>query len=152
MLQVQLQEIIRMANETASKRSVHPLFSARSPQWKLGRDSYNGEPSIKDAKTDYLPATSGMRADGFGKGNDSEGDHAYAAYIMRAYYPSVYEDAVDTAVGVMHRKEASITLTPRLQSLFDVATDDGEDIHMLLRRINSQQLTTGTSRFTWYTS
>jgi hypothetical protein len=130
-------------NRVSNKKNVHPLFANRSDDWKLGRDSYEGEWAIKEGRTQYLPATSGMRADGFGKGSDTEGEQAYASYLMRAYYPSAYEEAVDTAVGVMHRKDPTILLTPRLERLFEVATDDGEDIYMLLRRINSQQLMTG---------
>lgn len=123
--------------------NAHPLYTAMSNCWRLGRDSYEGEAAIKDAGALYLPATSGMIADGFGKGGENPGEQAYGAYLKRAYYPDVFAEAVESAVGVMHRKPAQIELTPRLETLFERATDDGEDIQLLLRKINALQLMTG---------
>lgn len=125
------------------RTNAHPLYTAMQDIWQLGRDSYEGEVAIKEKRTTYLPATAGMYADGFGKGNESEGDKAYSAYLTRAYYPDLYAEAVEAAVGVMHRKPARIELTPRLQPLLEKATDDGEDLQLLLRKINALQLTTG---------
>jgi len=126
------------------RSNTHPLYLAMIEAWDLGRDSYAGEVAIKDKRSTYLPPTAGMRADGFGGGgNDNAGDLAYDAYLTRAYYPDVFADAVESAVGVMHRKPAQIELTPKLEALLERATDDGEDIQLLLRKINAMQLTTG---------
>lgn len=126
------------------RANAHPLYTKMLEVWELGHDSYDGEDAIKDKRTIYLPETASMRLDGFGTNNpEAEGEKAYQAYITRAFYPEVFADAVDSAIGVMHRKPANIQLTPKLEVLLEQATDDGEDLHMLLRRINAHQLTTG---------
>ncbi|MFW0778536.1 MAG: hypothetical protein ACN2B6_12545, partial [Rickettsiales bacterium] len=43
----------------------------------------------------------------------------------------------------MHKKPPVIELPPKLQGLLERATDDGETLPMLLRRINFEQLKTG---------
>ncbi|MBG89589.1 MAG: hypothetical protein CMO80_22200 [Verrucomicrobiales bacterium] len=135
---------IEVKNKTqALLTNAHPLYTAMQEVWELGRDSFGGEPAIKDKRDKYLPPTSGMRNDGFGKVANSEGDLAYEAYLIRSYYPDTYAEAVESAVGVMHRKPAQIELPKRMESLFDVATNDGEDLQLLLRRINAMQLTEG---------
>jgi len=123
--------------------NAHPLYTAMSEMWELGADSFHGEAAIKDKTTTYLPATSGMINDGFGKSSESLGQKSYQAYLIRSYYPDIYAEAVESAVGVMHRKPAVIELPPRMESLLDVATNDGEDLQLLLRRINAMQLTEG---------
>lgn len=134
---------INSKNKTL-RSNTHPLYTAMSESWTLGRDSFAGEPAIKEGRAIYLPPTAGMRRDGFGSGRENnEGDAAYNAYLMRSYYPDVFAEAVESAVGVMHRKPASIELSPKLKVLAERATDDGEDLQLLLRKINSLQLTTG---------
>lgn len=123
--------------------NAHPLYTAMREMWELGQDSFEGEAAIKDKTTTYLPATSGMYNDGFGKDSNSQGQKSYEAYLVRSYYPDIYAEAVESAVGVMHRKPAVIELPPRMESLLDVATNDGEDLQLLLRRINAMQLTEG---------
>lgn len=136
--------MVEVTNKQKTLRAnAHPLYTAMLDAWTLGVDSYAGEPAIKDRRDKYLPATAGMRADGFGKGYDKEGELAYEAYLTRSYYPDVFSEAVESAVGVMHRKPAQIELTPKLEVLLEKATDDGEDIQLLLRKINAMQLVTG---------
>lgn len=125
-----------------SIQSPHPLYTQAQPLWELGNDSYEGSPAIKAKGVTYLPATSGMRADGF-PNLGTEGMEAYTAYKSRAYYPDVYEDAVDAAVGTMTAKDATIELPAVLEPMRDNATLLGEPLQMLLRRIYTQQLTTG---------
>lgn len=126
------------------KNSAHPLYSAMLKAWKRNRDCYEGEEKIKSERDEYLPATSGMIADGFGTADvNSIGNKAYDAYVCRAYFADVVKEAVETAIGVMHREEAVFELTPRLEVLLERATYDGETLQMLLRSINEQQLVTG---------
>ena len=133
-----------MAIEAQNKLKVHPLYAAMQHYWSLGRDSYQGEAAIKAARTIYLRPTASMYEDGFGSGKvDTPGYKAYESFLHRAYYPDVYEETVNSAVGVMHREPPVIELPPRLESLFEEATDEGEDIYLVLRRINSEQLKTG---------
>lgn len=135
--------VIQQEAHTGNQFNAHPLYIAMQGVWDLSRDCFAGEATIKLKASEYLPPTSGMVADGYGTASKSVGQAAYDAYLKRAYFPTIVEDAIESAIGIMHRKPANITLSPKLQSLFEVATDDGEDIQLLLRRINAQQLKTG---------
>jgi len=125
-----------------SVKSVHPLYSTMEAKWRRGADSYDGEDAIKAASTAYLPATGGQKLDGQGTGG-TEGEADYDAYLMRAVYPSIYQDAVEAAIGIMHREPPTIELPQVLESLMEDATLLNEPLPMLLRRINAQQLITG---------
>lgn len=127
-----------------SAKSVHPLYTAVLSKWELGRDSYAGEQAIKDKGTQYLPATSGQIADGADTGNkNSIGWKSYEAYKMRAVYPDIYSEAVEAAIGIMHREPPKIDLPEVLEPMRNNATLLGESLEMLLRKINSRQLITG---------
>lgn len=126
----------------STKTKVHPLYSAMQDAWRTCRDCLAGQSAIKKQRDRYLPPTSGMVLDGFGEPSKI-GEKAYQAYLMRAFFPEIFEDAVETAIGIMHRKPAVIQLPPRMEKLMTRATDDGEDLQMLLRRINSEQLISG---------
>ncbi|QQM14060.1 putative portal protein [Vibrio phage pVco-14] len=126
----------------ANKKRCHPSYTARFDSWQLCRDSYDGERAIKKRRDKYLPATSGMILDGFGK-EGQIGEKAYQAMLTRAHYPEIFEEAVESAIGVMHRKEATIELPDNMLNLMERATSDGEDLQMLLRRINFEQLVSG---------
>ncbi|QEQ95129.1 structural phage protein [Vibrio phage vB_VpS_BA3] len=129
---------------TKRKINHHPLYTAMLSVWTMCRDCEGGSRVIKSKRDTYLPPTSGMLADGFSNTNlNSLGSKVYETYITRAYYPDVFKDAVETAVGIMHRKPANIKLSPKLEQLRDRASDGGETLQLLLRRINAEQLTTG---------
>jgi len=125
-----------------SAKSVHPLYTAMLEVWKLGRDSYGGERAIKEEGTTYLPPTSGQVEDGQGS-SKTPGQYAYEAYKQRAYYPDIYKEAVEAAIGIMHRKPPTIELPDALADMEENATLLGESLEMLLRKINAQQLKTG---------
>lgn len=119
----------------------HPLYSEKLPDWVKLQDSYAGQRKIKEKRTTYLPATSGMEADGMETNNN--GYKAYNAYLMRAVYHNFIKGAVETSVGVMHQKEAVIDLPESMEPLRDSITLNGESILSLLRTINAEQLKTG---------
>lgn len=126
------------------KMNYHPLYTEMLKVWTMCRDCEGGARVIKSKREEYLPPTSGMISDGWSAINlDSLGSKVYASFLTRAYYPDVYKDAVETAVGIMHRKSANIKLSPKLKLLEDRASDGGETLQLLLRRINAEQLTTG---------
>tara|TARA_B100000700_G_scaffold331816_1_gene469588 strand:- start:52707 stop:54101 length:1395 start_codon:yes stop_codon:yes gene_type:complete len=110
--------------------------------WNKCNDAFMGSDTVKSKRDTYLPPTSGMRQDGFGKG-DTAGEQSYQAYLTRAYFPDVFAEAVETAIGVMHRKPAIINVTPKLEVMLERASSTGEDLQMLLRRINALQLRSG---------
>lgn len=132
-----------MANET-KKRITHPQYQSMLPKWIKARDCEAGSDKIKMEKDKYLPPTSGMLSDGFSKSApETLGSKVYNTYLTRAYFPDIFNEAVETAVGVMHSKPANIKLTPKLESLLTRASDGGETLQLLLRRINSEQLAVG---------
>lgn len=126
-----------------SVKATHPFYNAMLSAWELGRDSYGGEEAIKAQGTRYLPATSGQILDGQGTSPDAIGEKAYQAYKTRAIYPDVYSDAVEAAIGIMHRKPPTIELPSVLEDMRDNATLLGESLELVLRRINTRQLITG---------
>lgn len=126
-----------------SAKSVHPFYTTMSDRWHLGCDSYDGEEAIKDGGTKYLPATSGQVEDGATRDNSSLGAKAYEAYKLRAVYPDIYREAVEAAIGIMHRKPPKIDLPEVLEDMREDSTLLGESLEMLLRKINARQLVTG---------
>jgi len=141
--------------------AAHPQYAEYSDEWSQMRDSYEGERKIKSKGTLYLPATSGMVADGFpntyGAGTSvvsgpittvtsnfgTPGYQAYLAYRNRAVFPDVVKAAVEAMLGVMHQKPPTIELPPAMEPLMEKATLRNESLSMLLRRINEEQLVTG---------
>jgi hypothetical protein len=137
------QQVISKQGDKMSIKTVNPEYSARASSWTLMDDSYEGEEAIKRKGTDYLPSTSGQKEDGQGQGTSQEGEKAYAAYKMRSCYPTIFKDAVDAAVGLLHNQPPVINLPPQLEHLLDKASKSGLSLEQLLRSINARQLITG---------
>ncbi len=123
--------------------SKHPLFSEHEEEWSQMRDTYKGERIVKEAGFKYLPATSGMIADGAGTDSNSDGWKAYSAYRLRSRYPGLVKEAVAAMLGVMHNKPPTIELPAALEPLRLNATLRNESLDMLLMRINLEQLIMG---------
>ncbi len=122
--------------------SKHPAYTAMEPDWITMVDTHAGERAIKDKGQAYLPATSGMVADGMGL--NQAGFLAYVNYKLRARFPDAVNTAVDALVGIMHSKPPTIELPTVMEPLVERgATNLGESLEVLLRRINQTQLTTG---------
>lgn len=124
-----------------SLSSTHPEYDAHVDEWLLLRRAYKGEKEIKRHGELYLPPTAGQRVDGMGP--NQPGRVAYEAYKARARFPTYVREAVENFVGMMHQKPPTFELTPRLEALLERATNDGESLGALLRRINVEQLLTG---------
>lgn len=120
----------------------HPLYDAFLPDWQQLRDCYEGERTIKAAGTKYLPATSGMIADGLDQAT-SKGYLAFAAYRTRAVFPEFVKAAVEKMIGIMHMKPPTIAVPAEMEPMLECATLRKESAEMLLRRINEQQLLVG---------
>lgn len=119
----------------------HPQFEARLPDWEKTSDCYEGERRIKEKGELYLPPTAGMLYDGMGVGQP--GLAAYQAYVARAVYPGFFADAVESNVGVMHRKGPTIKVPKKLEPMLERLTSEGENAEMLMRRLNELQLKSG---------
>lgn len=120
----------------------HPLYGEYAPDWKKLRDVIRGERAVKDAGTQYLPATAGMVHDGM-QSATSPGFIAYAAYRTRAHFREIVSDSIRTHLGAMHHKPAVIELPTQLEPLRENATFQGESLQMLLQRVNYEQLAVG---------
>lgn len=125
-----------------SIKDKHPLYTAMAEKWQLGLHSYDGEDTIKKQTTTYLKPTSGQILDGQGIAN-SIGQRAYEAYLSYAVYPDIYCEAVEAAIGIMHREPPKIELPTQLKDMIDNGTLLGEPLEMVLRKINTHQLITG---------
>lgn len=122
----------------------HPLYIENVAVWKKNRDVYKGTETVKECTIEYLKPTQGMVLDGMDTGDmGSIGGKAYKAYLERAVFPEAYRDGVDMLIGVMHKKPPNITLPPQLEFLRENATIQGENLELLLRRINTEQLCPG---------
>lgn len=126
-----------------SIKSTHPAYTQHLEKWDLGLDSYEGEESIKKEGIKYLPSTSGQREDGQGTNSNTAGQQAYDAYKLRSVYPSIFKDAVEAAIGIMHKEPPLIELPEALEDMRENCTYLNESLEMLLRKINTRQLTTG---------
>lgn len=122
--------------------SRNPLFDLHVADWEQMRDSYRGERIVKQAGRKYLPATSGMIADGIENANQ-KGSMAYDAYRVRSRFPDLVREAVEALLGVMWHKPAAIELPKAMEFLRDNATVRNESLQMLLRRVNEEQLVLG---------
>jgi hypothetical protein len=67
----------------------------------------------------------------------------YDAYKMRSYFPDIVVEAVHAMLGVMHNHPPEFQLPDKMSGLIERATDNGESLAMLLRRINEQQIIAG---------
>jgi hypothetical protein len=121
--------------------STHPQYDQNIEDWMLMRHAYAGERVVKAEGLKYLPPTPGMMLDGMDHGKP--GFVAYEAYKMRAVFHDYVQEAVQSYIGLLHQKDATFELPAAMTPLLDRATNQGESMLALLRRINEQQLVTG---------
>lgn len=126
---------------TVNDQYRNPYFTAALPMWIKMRDTYGGQTAVKSKGEMYLPATAGMKLDGMREGQ--RGRQAYDAYVARAKFSGFVEQGVTTNVGLLEQKESQFQLTPKLQTLVERATKDGETLAALFRRVKMTQLWTG---------
>ena len=120
----------------------HPDYVEFAPDWETMRDTYRGERIVKEKSILYLSPTSGMEQDGMQNANQP-GFKAYMAYKKRAHFPDIVREAIEAAIGVMHQKPPVIELPAEMEPLLERATLRHESLEVLLRRINTEQLTSG---------
>lgn len=125
---------------TSALTSAHPEASAAKPDWTLMRDAYKGERQVKSKNTVYLPMTSSQIADGALTNIESLGYKAYDAYKKRARFPNFTREAIQQALGMMHSQPPEIKLPKAMEK---ITSRMGEPLHVLLQKINTEQLLTG---------
>lgn len=124
--------------------SKHPLWLKWAADWELCRHAYEGQRRIKEERTKYLPATSGMIREGFG-GPDTEalGEKMYEAYITRAVFHGFFAQTVVGMTSIVHRKPPVIEVPAAMEKVVENLTIDGENLEVMWRKITEAQLCTG---------
>ncbi len=120
----------------------HHLYTEHLADWQKLKDAYKGERQVKSKGTVYLPATSGMIADGI-TNTSSKGYQQYLAYLGRAVFPEFFVESVNTNMGMLWYKDPVIKVPKQLEPLIERASVKGETLKQLYRRVNEAQLTTG---------
>lgn len=126
-----------------SLESTHPFYDAMKDIWVTMRDLFGGERVVKAKRDVYLPPTPSMILDGFNKGKDKIGEQVYCGYLKRAQFPGYVADGIEILVGMLNHKPATIELPSTMEDLRDSCTLEGESLQDLLRKIHTEQLTTG---------
>ncbi len=122
----------------------HPDHNARRSDWVIMFDTNEGQRHIKSKTTDYLPATSGMRALSPTPNKlDGEGLKLYTAYLIRAFFPDLVKETVRALTGILDREPANIELPEALEDMRELATPKGESLNDLLVQIHINQLLYG---------
>lgn len=130
--------------------ATHPEYDAMVCEWDSIRDAYAGERCVKLKLDKYLPPTTGMcenwspsMAGGYGSCMNTmkpEQRARYLSYINRAEFPDAMTEMVDTAMGLLWNKDATIEVPKRLQYIIDNATASGESLQEFMMRITLEQL------------
>lgn len=121
--------------------SQHPQYMFMHKSWSMMRDMYMGEQCIKEKGREYLPPTKSMQLDGM---KDNElGREIYNAYKLRTPFPEYVKEAIENFDGLLHNKPATITLPDAMAPMLERATESGESLMALLRRMNEEQLLEG---------
>jgi hypothetical protein len=122
----------------------HPDYTARRSDWVTMFDANEGQRHIKSKTTEYLPATSGMRALSSTPNKlDQEGLALYTAYLTRAFFPDIVKETVRALTGILDREPPNIELPDALEDMRELATPKGESLNDLLVQIHINQLLYG---------
>ena len=100
-----------------SLSATHPEYGDAKIDWVLMHDAYKGQRRIKSKGPLYLPYTQSQILDGAKNNADSTGGLAYQAYKMRARFPNFVREAVQNAIGMMHSRDAKITLPESMKNI-----------------------------------
>lgn len=122
--------------------ATHPDFDAKIDDWNQMADTYAGARAVKAARQNYLPATKSMVLDGAYEGSDP-GYSVYNGYLRRAVFPDLVKIAAHTMVGLIMKDPSTYVLPKAMEGLLARATNEGESLEALHRRILLAQLTKG---------
>ena len=119
---------------SASVSNEHPDYKKKKDDWQKVRDCLEGEKTIKEAGTKYLPQPEGM------SGIYSD---AYDSYKERAHFPLICTYALQGALGVLLSKLPEFKLPKQLNYLQEKATKDGKSLNALFLDTIIEVFTTG---------
>lgn len=127
---------------TGHSRPLHPDYSEARPEQILCEDAYKGSSAVKEKTEEYLPPTAGMRADGY-PAFGTVGQLDYASYLLRAYFPEIMKDSVQSNVGLINKEDATIVLPASMEYLRENCAFDGSSLLMFLRKVHERILISG---------
>jgi hypothetical protein len=87
--------------------SLHPEYVTRAPQWIRCRDVIEGSDVIKNKGVSYLPKLLGQT------------NAEYLAYKKRALFFSVSGRSLSGLVGMLIRRQPTVTKTPQMDKYFE---------------------------------
>lgn len=109
----------------------HRTYQEYRQAWDKIRDCLRGQDRIHHQAQLYLPKPEGMTQD------------AYAAYVKRASFYGVAERTLRGMAGAITRNPPILTLPPRIDSMRDVATFEGNSFGVLLEEVTAEVLSAG---------
>lgn len=112
---------------------VRPELAKLLKYYYLIRDCISGEPTVKDAKTKYLPMPDEIN-------KNEENKARYAAYLLRAVFYNVTRRTLIGLVGQVFMRDPEIKVPALLQPVVDDATGSGVDITQLSKKALSNTL------------
>lgn len=124
-----------MANDTDNSTATrHPEYDAARSLWDQMRVTSMGEHAVKSAGTTYLPKTSGQDTD------KVSGATHYTAYKTRAVFYEYLKDTQRAMIGMLTREPTAFVVPKKLESYLLNASNGGETVQNLERRIYDEQL------------
>lgn len=109
----------------------HEQYDEFKPVWKLCRDASIGQRAVHKAGTDYLPKLSGQTIE------------EYSAYRDRAQFFGATGRTVEGMVGLVFRKQASVTVPDTFQTYLDDVNMAGDSLDALSRSAVEEAIKVG---------
>ncbi len=112
-------------------RIQHPTFERWSGAYQKIRDVLDGQDQVQSQGELYLPRPEGMSGS------------AYSAYVKRASFYAVAERTLSGLAGAITRTPPILELPPRLDTMRENATFEGNSFSVLLEEVVSEVLSIG---------
>ena len=112
-------------------RVQHTTYSEYREAWDKIRDCIRGQDRIHAQGQLYLPKPEGMST------------ASYNAYVLRAAFYGVCERTLRGMVGACTRNQPILTLPPRIDSMRDLATFEGNSLDVLIEDTLAEVMSVG---------
>lgn len=116
--------------------SERPEFQHRVDDWRLVRDTVEGEAAIRRAITRYLPVPPAMNEGGVISSR-------YDFYKSFAEFPELISPTLNGILGLIHEKRPIVNLPTKMQYMIKTATPDGETLEEYWERLTQEILVVG---------
>lgn len=98
----------------------HPDYIRRASQWRLVRDCYEGEDTVKERGEDYVPKASGM---------DTK---RYRAYMKRARFVNYVAQALEGTHGMIFRRAPVVEVPDGMKDILRNIDREGRTLYQFL--------------------